>query len=107
MRLSELYSILVLKMGIDPGYVLDRMEIYEIQALMDHQDYRERDEWEQARMISLIMAQCHSSKKLKAQDILEFPWEVEARKERQKAATEEEASRIEAKMQAFIDMGVV
>lgn len=94
-------------MGIDPEYVLDRMEVYEIQALMEHQDYRDRDAWERARLISLISAQCHSSKELKPENIMVFPWDEEVRQERQRAATDEEQKRIEAKMQAFIDMGVV
>ena len=75
MTVSELYAILVLNFGIDAEYVLDRMQIYEINALMKYSYYKHKDEWEQARLISYLIAQTNSTKKLKMENIISFPWD--------------------------------
>jgi hypothetical protein len=58
-----------------PNYVLDEMQWYEISAALKYQYYAVKDGWEQARLISFLIAQSNSRKKLKMEDILEFPWE--------------------------------
>lgn len=62
-------------MDLDPEYVLDRMEFYEMECLMENFQNKKKDSWEQARMISYLIAQCNSSKPLKPNDILKFPWD--------------------------------
>ena len=61
--------------GIDPGYVLDRMEWYEIEALIENIWMRNKESWEQARTIGYITAQCQSTKQLNPKDMMTFPWE--------------------------------
>lgn len=62
-------------MGIDPGYVLDRMEIYEMHALMEHRHQRHRESWEQTRMLAFIMANCAGAKLQELKDIFRLPWD--------------------------------
>ena len=61
--------------GIDPGYVLDRMEWYEIEALIENLWMRNKESWEQTRTIGYITAQCQSTKQLNPKDMMTFPWE--------------------------------
>ena len=77
LSLSELYAILTLQLHLSPEYVMDRMEFYEIRALMKYQYYAHKDNWEQARLISYLIAQVNSKKQLKLSDIIEFEWDKE------------------------------
>lgn len=70
----------MLQFGLAPTYVLDEIETYEILALMKYSHYRSKENWEQARLISFLIAQTHSSKKLKVEEIIKFPWEQEENK---------------------------
>lgn len=65
------------ELNINPSYVLDDMEFYEIASLMRYRYLKSKENWEQARLISYIIAQVNSKKTLKLQDILKFGWEVE------------------------------
>lgn len=51
----------------------------EFRAIFDawsgERERRERGEWERVRMSCLCALQPYSKKKLKASDIMEFPWE--------------------------------
>lgn len=67
--------------GIDPEYVLDRMDWYEIEALIENLWMRDKTSWEQTRTISYITAQCQSTKQLNPKDMMTFPWEKEAKVE--------------------------
>lgn len=42
---------------------------------MKYQHYAYKDNWEQARLISYLIAQVNSKKKLKLSDIIEFEWD--------------------------------
>lgn len=68
-------------MGLAPEYVLDEIQTYEILSLMKHSHYKNKENWEQARLIAYLIAQTHSSKKLKIEEIIKFPWEKEEHKE--------------------------
>lgn len=57
-------------------YFLDKMKPYELSILCDSLHLRQKDSWEQARMIAYITAQANSSKKLKPTDIIKFGWET-------------------------------
>lgn len=83
LTIDELYSILVLKMGLQPSYVLDEMEFYEIKALLNYQYYKEQDAWEQARFLGYITAKSHGAKNLKITDLIKFQWERENAKKPQ------------------------
>ncbi len=48
---------------------------------MKYSYYRHKEDWEQARLISYLIAQVNSKKKLKVTDIVKFPWESETDKD--------------------------
>lgn len=75
-----MYAYLVLYLGLNPEYVMDKMEFYEIAALMNYSHQKHRVEYECARLNAYITAQCNSRKKLKPTDICEFEWEKDQNK---------------------------
>lgn len=92
-------------LGINPEYVLDRMEMYEVNALIKNQYRRHKDDWEQARLISYLIAQCNSKKRMKLTDIVQFPWE---KKKNVKDEIDFEAiKRIRAKAHSMIDNNLI
>lgn len=72
---KEIYSALVIEGGLDPEYVLDKMQMYELEPLISNLHRKDRNSWEQARMIAYVIAQCNSTKKLKPTDIMQFTWD--------------------------------
>lgn len=67
----------MLQCGIDPGYVLDEMQFYEVEALIENLWMKNKESWEQTRTVSYITAQCQSTKKLDMKEMMSFPWEKE------------------------------
>lgn len=65
------------------------MQWYEVRAALKYSYYRTKDNWEQARLVSYLIAQVNSKKKLKYQDICEFPWEKENTDEDTKISKED------------------
>lgn len=72
---KEIYSALVIEGGLDPEYVLDKMQMYELEPLISNLHRKDRNSWEQARMVAYVIAQCNSTKKLKPTDIMQFTWD--------------------------------
>lgn len=70
-----------MELGLSPKYVLDEIEIYEINSLIKHSYKRHKNQWEQARLISFLIAQTNSTKKLQLEDIIKFKWEKEQEEE--------------------------
>lgn len=68
---------MVLQFGLNPSYVLNEIQQYEIKSLMDFGYYKHKEQWEQTRLISYLIAQTNSKKKLKLQDIIKFQWETD------------------------------
>lgn len=89
-------------MGLSPDYVLDKIEWYEINALMKYQYYSIIDNWEQARLIAYMIAQTHSKKKLKLQDIVPFTWEEDEENEDNQPITKTEIERLKARAQNYL-----
>lgn len=89
-------------MGLSPEYVLDKIEWYEINALMKYQYYAIKDNWEQARLIAFMIAQTHSKKKLKLQDIVPFAWDEDEENEDNKPITKSEIERLKARAQNYL-----
>ena len=56
---------------------------------------RNREAWEQTRLLGFIIAQSNSTKTLKQTDILRFPWDEEEKKDT--SVTDEEMQRLRAK----------
>lgn len=92
---------MVLKHHLDPSYVLDEMEFYEIRPLLKYEHYSHRDDWEQARLIAYMVAQVNSKKKLKFQDITKFYWEEE-QEEHDTSISKEDVERLRKKAEQYI-----
>ena len=74
--ITELFKLVVIQCGVcSLEYFLDKMKPYELSIICDSLHLRNKDSWEQARMIAYIMAQVNSTKKLKPTDIIKFGWE--------------------------------
>lgn len=65
----------MLQCCIDPGYVLDRIQTYEIETLIENMWMKSKESWEQARLQAYVTAQCQSTKKMEIKDLMTFPWE--------------------------------
>lgn len=89
-------------MGLPPEYVLDKIEWYEINALMQYQYYSLKDNWEQARLIAFMIAQTNSKRKLKLQDIVPFVWDEDEENEDNKPITKSEIERLKARAQNYL-----
>ena len=76
-----MYCTLVLRCGLDPGYVLDRMELYEIVAILENIWMKDKESWEQARL------QVYSTGNLK--ESITFPWDKDVKTEKIEATKEE------------------
>lgn len=94
--------MLVLRHHLNPEYVLDKMEMYEIRALLKYEHYSHKDEWEQARMIAYMIAQTNSKKRLTYQDITKFYWENEEQEEHETSITKQDIERLRQRAQAYI-----
>lgn len=85
-----------------PAYVLDEMEWYEISAALKYQYYSIKDGWEQARLISFLIAQTNSKRSLKFEDIMVFPWEKEENTQEKQKITKEDIERLKQKAEEYI-----
>lgn len=61
--------------GVQPDYVLDRMNFYEIETLIENLWMKNKESWEQTRIQAYITAQTQSTKKIDMNDMMSFPWE--------------------------------
>ena len=66
--------------GVQPDYVLDRMNFYELEALLDNLWMKNKESWEQTRVQAYITAQTQSTKKIDMNDMMSFPWEKKVEK---------------------------
>ena len=78
------------------------MQMYEVRAAMKYQHFANKDSWEQARLIAYIIAQCNSTKKLKAQDILTFYWDKQ--EEENTSISTEDIQRLKDKAKQYINI---
>lgn len=93
--IRELYSRVVGEGGIAPDYFLDKMDFIEVESFIDGLNRRNREAWEQTRLLGFIIAQSNSTRTLKQTDILRFPWDEEEKKDT--SVTDEEMQRLRAK----------
>ena len=91
---------MVLQCGIDPGYVLDRIQTYEIEALIENLWMKDKTSWEQTRTVGYITAQCQSTKKIDPKQMMSFPWESDSQTEE---ITADEREEILKEMKAMED----
>ena len=66
--------------GVQPDYVLDRMQTYEIETLLENLWMKNKESWEQTRVQAYITAQTQSTKKIDMNDMMSFPWEKKVEK---------------------------
>ena len=100
--------MLVLEMGIAPGYVLDCMEVYEINALFANRHLRVKESWEQSRMNAFVTARCAGAQIKNVRDIFTLPWDKEDTKAPDKRpATEAEFARLKGMAQYIIEKGML
>lgn len=99
--MSELYAILVIQLGYSPEYVLDKMQWYEVNAALKYSFYAFKDGWEQSRLISYLIAQTNSRKKLTLEDITKFYWENETI-EADTKITKKDIDRLNKMAQAYL-----
>lgn len=78
----------MLKLGLNPGYVLDEMQEYEISSILKYGYMKHQDSWEQCRMMSYITAQVNSTKQLSPDKIMKFDWDSAPQKEMTKEEIE-------------------
>lgn len=71
------------------------MDFIEVESFIDGLNRRNREAWEQTRLLGYIIAQSNSTKTLKQTDILRFPWDEEESKDT--SVTDEEMQRLRAK----------
>ena len=74
------------------------MTLTEVRYFLEGLGRRNRESWEQTRIIAYVIAQANSTKQLKQSDILRFPWD-EAKEDEKKrtSVTDEEVKRLRAK----------
>ena len=75
------------------------MSFIEVESFLDGLNRRNREAWEQTRLLGYIIAQSNSTKTLKQTDILRFPWDEEEKKDT--SVTNEDMKRLRAKAKAF------
>ncbi|MBC5605862.1 MULTISPECIES: hypothetical protein [Bacteroides] len=71
------------------------MDFIEVESFIDGLNRRNRESWEQTRLLGFIIAQSNSTKTLKQTDILRFSWDEEEKKDT--SVTDEEIQRLRAK----------
>lgn len=71
------------------------MDFIEVESFIDGLNRRNREAWEQTRLLGFIIAQSNSTRTLKQTDILRFSWDEEEKKDT--SVTDEEMQRLRAK----------
>lgn len=76
------------------------MTFAEVVTFLEGLNRRNRESWEQTRVITHVIAQANSSKQLAASDVLRFPWDEEQDKKKRSAVSDEDIRRLrkEAKL---------
>ena len=75
------------------------MSFIEVESFLDGLNRRNRESWEQTRLLGYIIAQSNSIKTLKQTDILRFPWDEEEKKDT--SVANEDMKRLRAKAKAL------
>lgn len=70
------------------------MTFAEVRHFLDGLTRRNRESWEQTRLLGYIIAQANSTKSLKQTDILRFPWDEEDEKDT--SVSDEDVKRLRA-----------
>ena len=55
--------------------MLDRIQTYEVEALIENMWMKSKESWEQARLQAYLTAQVNSTKRIDMTEFMTFPWE--------------------------------
>lgn len=91
--------MIVIQAGISPEYFLDKMQWYEVDEVLCNLAEKERESWEQTRLISYVIAQTNSTKRLKPTDIIKFRWDNEGKNT---SVSKADMERLKKKTEAFL-----
>lgn len=61
--------------GIDAGYFMDKMQMYELQPILSNLYKKNKDSWEQTRLLAYMIVQVKTTQAIKQEDILKFAWD--------------------------------
>ena len=75
-----MYRILCVEGRLDPITLLEELRPSEAMEHVSLLNYSDREGWEQARMISLVIAQINSKNTITPQSIMKFPWDEQPEK---------------------------
>lgn len=70
------------------------MTLGEVEAFLIGFNRRNREAWEQTRIIGYIIAQANSTKQLEQTDILRFPWDKETGTDKDTHVSDEDMKRL-------------
>lgn len=86
---------MVVESGVDAGYVMDEMRVSEALMYLASLEHRNKDAWEQSRMIAYLIAQTNSTKPIQPTDIMRFSWDAEV--DKTEAPTNDDIKRLDEK----------
>ena len=78
------------------------MQMYELEPLITKIHKKNKESWEQTRLLAYITAQVNSTKKLKPTDIISFSWDNEVS---DTAISNEDVQRLKNKAKQYINNG--
>jgi len=81
---------------------MDKMQVCELAPLLKNIFKKNRESWEQTRMIAYITAQANCTKQLKPTDILKFDWDNIDEKET--SISKEDIMRLKEKSKQFLNI---
>lgn len=76
------------------------MQMYELEPLISNIHKKNKESWEQTRLLAYITAQVNSTKKLKPTDIISFSWDDETG---DTAISNEDIERLKNKAKQYIN----
>lgn len=77
---------------------MDELQSWEVNELFESLNYADCASWEQTRWLMYVVAQVNSKKKLKLQDIMNFPWD---RQQTQTTISNEDIKRLKERAMKF------
>lgn len=75
--------------------------MYELSTLLKNIFRKNKESWEQARLVAYVIAQSNSTKQLKPTDIIKFCWENEEADE-ETSITKEDITRLREKANKYL-----
>lgn len=81
--------------------------MYEAKSLLKYGYYKDKENWEQTRLLAYITAQVNSTKKLKINDILKFEWDEKQNENNTQIMDDTELNRLKNKAKSIIDNNIL